>query len=356
MKPPYRQRSVASASESEASPPCEDTPSTNRGVGISAGLTVSPHWLSATLHGSLSELVESYFECFLKLPDLSWEEVCATWFRPLEYSRYGYRGAWVCRDGMEVYAFPSTGQHCLLVMSGSVIEKYPKDSLLRFLATHLDEEEVYDFLNGGDRPRLNISRFDVAIDNCPFTPRQVFDAQDAGNYRSKARPGAWYPDTGDGSTAYHGSRKSDKLLRVYDRRGPTRCELEYRRKAALALCTLYAYSEQTDVVERVIGVLRDLVDFVDRRSNVSESPLLPWWELFVGSTGREALPSGYKEPDSIVRLRGYVKRVAPSIKALLHYEQISPESFFQTVELGKRQVSLLTSVGRWESSESDVPD
>jgi hypothetical protein len=135
-------------------------------------------------------------------------------------------------------------------------------------------------------------------------------------------------------------------MRVYDRRGPTRLELEYRRKAAIALCSALCYLDHDEWAEFSIGVVRDFIDFVERKKNGSESPLLAWWSDFVGTTGRVSLPSGYREPDSIARLRGYVDRVAPSVKALLYFDRMSPDQFFERVSLGDRQLRLLASVGR----------
>lgn len=358
MKPPYEQIGLngGRSSDCEASPPSAYTPSSNRGVGLSPDLEVSVHWLAITIHDSLSNAIGPYLSSFFDIPDLSWSEASETWFRPMERTNRGYAAGYECRDGMEIFAYPSTGNHCHLVMRGSVLEKYSISRLTSFLLHFVDEEEVEEFLLGGIRPKANVTRIDLAIDNCPFSPRQVFDAQDSKNFRSKARPGGWFPDNGTGATAYHGSKKSDKQLRVYDRRGPTRLEIQYRNKAALALCASLCYLDEDDWVPHAIGIVRDFIDFVDRQKNISESPLLDWWEDFVGSSGRIRLPSGYVEPDSIAGLRGFVERVAPSIKALLYYEKRTPDEFFERVRLRERQINLLRSVGRWglEEDQADV--
>jgi replication initiation factor len=351
MEPPYQNLDTEKAGERSASPPSGYTPATNRGVGISSDLVIAPHWLAITIHKSLSEVASAYLEDVVGWPDMSWSEVDGKWFRKLEFSGCGYAGIYEGRDGVKIFAYPSTGTHCHLVMSGTVLEQYSVDCFRQLVLRYMEADEFEEFLGGGSRPTINVTRFDLAIDNCPFTPRDVFDALDSGNFRSKSRPGAWYPDTGSGSTAYVGSKKSDKQARIYDRRGPTRFELQYRRIPAFALCHELACLEQEEWHSFVLGVLRSFIEFVERKTNVSESPPLPWWEEFVGSTSVVRLPSANIEPDSIGRLRGYVDKVAPAVKALLYYDKCTPDSFFERVRLRDNHLKLLESVGRYDQDK-----
>ena len=353
MKPPFLESaSRARERERSASRPGADTPTSNRGVGISSPLTIAPHWLAATVHKSLGAVASAYVEDFHDLPDMSWAELDRHWFVALDRSIAGYAGGWQGRDGVKIYAYPSTGQHCHLVMSGTVLERHTIDSIRRFLLRYVDETEFEEFLAGGKRPDIRITRFDIAIDHCPFSPRTVFDAMDRGDFRSKSRPGAWYPDTGTGSTVYLGSKKSDKQLRVYDRRGPTRLELQFRRIPAFVLCMEAILCSSDEWPAHAVGVVRSMVDFVDRKSNATQSPLLPWWEEFIGAAIEVRLPTAADTPDSIAKLRGYVERIAPSVKALLHYDGRSADEFFQHVQLGDRQVRLLESVGHYFAEDS----
>lgn len=229
MNAPYESMDAEKAGKRVALPPSGDTPTSNRGVGISPNLVLTPHWLAFTIHDSLSNVAAAYMECFMGLFDMTWQELDGKWFEKLEYGMRGYAGVWQGLDGVRVYAYPTSGKHCHIVMSGSVLEQYSPDRFSELILRFVDEDDFDEYIAGGQRPKLNITRFDFAIDYCPFTPRQVFDSLDSGNYRSKSRPGAWYPDTGTGSTAYVGSRRSDKQMRVYDRRGHTRLELQFRR-------------------------------------------------------------------------------------------------------------------------------
>jgi hypothetical protein len=95
-----------------------------------------------------------------------------------------------------------------------------------------------------------------------------------------------------------------------------------------------------------IGVIRGFIDFVDRKANATESPLLPWWEELVGATAKVRLPSANTEADSIAKLRGHVDKVAPAVKALLYFDRCSPDAFFERVQLREKHLRLLESVGR----------
>src|SRR5690606_23879499 len=90
---------------------------------------------------------------------------------------------------------------------------------------------------------LRVSRLDVAVDGCPFTPVDLRDAWRSGQVRTRAkvpddaredrqwRTSAWRSDpVGDLFTM--GARSSSQYARCYDSRGFTRLELELKDRTA----------------------------------------------------------------------------------------------------------------------------
>ena len=75
------------------------------------------------------------------------------------------------------------------------------------------------------------------------------------------------------------------MARIYDKRGPTRLEIEFREKWADKKSARYLPPPLPNTgYSRCMGILRDFVDFVDAAvsgENISRAPLLPWWSTFI---------------------------------------------------------------------------
>jgi len=172
---------------------------------------------------------------------------------------------------------------------------------------------------------LRVSRFDLAVDGCPFTPSEVWAAWTAGNVRTRVkvaagalagrewRSGKWM-QSASGDTAYLGSSRAARMVRVYDRRETgTRLELQVRHGAAHAVASdVFGVSEAL-VPARVLGHVRAFVDFVEGDdANVSRRPLALWWSSFVGHVERSG-----------VRLAGVAVESFEAVVSWLHY-QVGP--------------------------------
>lgn len=155
-----------------------------------------------------------------------------------------------------------------------------------------------------------LSRVDVAFDHGLFTPGDVADWVRAGNVRTRAKRVRFDvklkgpPSEGDKLTV--GSRASEQYVRVYDRRGFTRMELELKGEMARAYRDVLLADDET-FVRTTFGVLRQFVDFVDASasSNISRAPLLTVWEAFTGRLER-------------VRIR-VAGAVEPSVDRVVHF-------------------------------------
>ena len=147
--------------------------------------------------------------------------------------------------------------------------------------------------------RCSVARLDLAVDGVPFTPIDAYRAVQAGHTVSWAKRGrdgvvthTWHSSNGveEGDTLYIGRRSSERFLRIYDRRGPTRIELETKGKYANAVAAelLNRRGDDPAMAAFVVGCLREFCDFgvqdgVHGSRNVE---LLPWWRTFVGSVDR----------------------------------------------------------------------
>lgn len=147
---------------------------------------------------------------------------------------------------------------------------------------------------------LRPSRLDLAWDTNTLTPDRVREAWLEGNAVTRAR---WYDwrENSEGKTFYLGRRGSDpdvRLLRVYDRRGDTRVELEAHGKRSAFLWAALVGQDLEHWSEVGLAYVVDLVDFRDRvaDSNVGRCPRLDWWEDFAEGARRLCLPLPRKAP------------------------------------------------------------
>lgn len=181
---------------------------------------------------------------------------------------------------------------------------------------------------------LRASRFDIAIDHCPFTPAMLRDEWQAGNVRTrvkvpeKARPDRqWrscdWRSNAKGDTFYMGSRHSTQYGRCYDERGWTRLELELSdAPAAAAAGEFFAAVAMRDVVllrDRALAWVRRFVDFVDpsQEENISRAPLLDFWARFVQGVEKAHVQLEGAVVHSVERTHRWLQRQVASALAVV---------------------------------------
>lgn len=181
---------------------------------------------------------------------------------------------------------------------------------------------------------LRASRFDLAIDHCPFTPADLRDQWRAGNVRTRAKiPEKARPDrqwrtcdwrsNARGDTFYMGSRESTQYGRCYDERGWTRLEIELKDGAAMkAAGEFFAAVAMSDVAlvrERALAWVRRFVDFVDpsEETNISRAPLLDFWARFVEGVEKAQVTLGGAVINSVERTHSWLERQVASALAVV---------------------------------------
>lgn len=236
-------------------------PPTNRGVTVA---WMGVHWFAGTVRGHAPAAVLDVLAAHLGASVVRRER-----------GGYGYAlSAAVGRAS--VYWSPGRGD-VFVVLPGEVCEALTVPALVA-LATELDLEPS--------------SRLDVAWDVTGVTVAQVADAWHRGDVVTRAHRDSWRHDrNAQGETFYMGSRSSGRMVRVYDRRGPTRLEMEWKGERAVLLWRrLLACAEEGWSAE-AMSELRAYLDFRDRSASVRPDccPLLAWWSALTDGAGRSCV-------------------------------------------------------------------
>lgn len=164
----------------------------------------------------------------------------------------------------------------------------------------------------------NITRLDMYLDDFSgtLTETRIDSALSAGNRRSPCHLFSRTGDYGDrGFTFYIGSRKSESMVRIYDKRAESarsktsqprdfhvRVEAELKGGQAMGQALLLATQSNPDygnVPLLIAGVIRSIIDFVDKKadSNISRCPLLEWWSKFIGEASKFRMSVPKEKPD-----------------------------------------------------------
>lgn len=185
------------------------------------------------------------------------------------------------------------------------------------------------------------SRLDGWLDDYQgrITPARVRAAVLEDLAVTHARPGRWVHDDEDGSSTYYlGSVTSDRRTRTYDKRGPTRHELQARRAAARS------FGDGLMNGEPARAVLSNLVSFADFREGRGRDhrtgervPRLDWWHELVGESSKaEGAPS--RPRLSIEELAVYFERFWSRSVALL-VDEFGPGYLDQVLRLGRMRLA-----------------
>lgn len=195
---------------------------------------------------------------------------------------------------------------------------------------------------------LRVSRLDLALDDCPFTPAQIRDEWRADNVRTRCKvpedalPGrewrtcSWH-ESATGDTFSMGSRQSTQYARCYNSRGFTRFELELKRGAAVAAFEMVK-QEPENLGEVALRWVRRFVDFVDKcqGENVSRAVLLPFWADFIAGASKARVVLEGMVRRTVADVRHWVeKQVAPAMGILWHV--FGTEELLRLVFAGRKR-------------------
>jgi len=267
------------------------------------------HWISLVVDGP-KERAFMIYDLFFK--DL---------FGELQSMNHGgrfFEEIWFSLLGFKVYILPTQTDYEFFQFEipGQACELIPWGFL----------QGLDDVLRNNYPDHYHYTRLDFAFDDMPFNPQDVEEAIKAGKVKSLAKrkslevkqsPFELRDDGEIGTyTVYFGSRKSERMVRVYNKRGFTRLELELKgRRADLVAKQIFRESEVSEAFDIVLSHLRDFVNFIDTA----------WWEEFVGGVGRAwATVTTPREITEATITDWLTHQVAPSLSTIY---DLHPEDF-----------------------------
>jgi phage replication initiation protein len=161
--------------------------------------------------------------------------------------------------------------------------------------------------------------------------------------------------TPSGETLYLGSRQSQTLLRVYDKRLKSqakqredwqdygiRWELELKKDRAQVCGQVLSYLDEADWLEFIVGVLRGYVDFRATSRDEEEefryrAPLLDWWLLLTDGfkKGRFVVE---KEAQTLSKVKRWVSQsVSPMLAVICAADSDGHAWLDKQIVAGKRR-------------------
>jgi DNA relaxase NicK len=262
-----------------------------------------------TVHTSTLECVELYKEHF---------QDTLGGLQELAHGAKGFKGVFASALGFQLKHTPGAGrEYCTFEFPGKACKAVPPE-FFRLFYSVIERKEI----------RFNVTRIDLAFDGVSFSPEQFYQTimsdvrrkpgekeivrsltqRNSLNFISEP-----FKDKEDGSsmgreTCYFGSRQSERYLRIYNKRGPTRLEVEFKgdRAGLVANALLGKYHDEDQLFEIAISHLRDFID-ID----------LPWWHEFVKSVERAyAHLHDAKEVSLDRKEKWMLKQVAPTYAAI----------------------------------------
>ena len=169
-----------------------------------------------------------------------------------------------------------------------------------------------------------VSRFDATLDHGGrgvTKPARIFDLLRTGKiYVQGFKHDNYRPEDsrhqGGGFTLYIGKRKdSQRFVRIYDKRGPTRYEVEFHDKSARQAWAVFSSQVMgtgmcTDVPTAIASLVLGAVRFKQKSgANTTRDSLAGFWSRFVASCDAEPIrlqPCKVRENSTITKLKNWI--------------------------------------------------
>lgn len=290
-------------------------------------ITLRVHWLSVTLWAD-----EDYG---LKMWELWFEKFLGA-MHQTGHGGKGFRKLYKALLEAKLYAAPIQQD----ILEG---KEYFSFELPGKACEAIPDKLIQEFIVTTDRfEKAKFTRLDLAWDGVAFEPHTVKEAVDNKQLRSYARRSSMqyiihpYEERENGqlgtSAVRLGSNQSSRLLRVYDKHGPVRVELQARDKRADLIARDVLRHLPTQWFDPALGHLRDYVDFLDPETK----ELLPWWSSFVHNQDRAMKVVSDAREVELNRLIEWVdNQVSPTLSVLA--DVIGEQSIDAFIVSGRRK-------------------
>lgn len=258
----------------------------------------SVHWFSITIFQDL-ETVKSLWSNFFTLG-----------LGVLVNKGHGARGYKQIADallGAKIYYDHQTAkegkEHCHIEIPGSACEALTP-STFQDLVNYLIQNEI----------RFSVKRADFAFDGVAFSPQDFLDglmsdnlvslikrdpSPDNESIRVEQSPCKLRENGEVGTmTVYAGSKSSERMVRVYNKRGDTRLEFQMRDERAHAVCLDVFSHVWAEWEVTVKAHVRQFIDFENTE----------WWTVFIATSHREDLKISSARRVSLSRMEEWLVR------------------------------------------------
>lgn len=280
------------------------------------------HWLSTTIWGAK--------DYGLKMWELWFEEYLGP-LREVGHGGKGFKSLYKALLESKLYVDPigePEEPYFSLEFPGSACDAIPDKVIQEFVIV------LHRWENA------KITRLDLAWDGANFTPADVKQAVELQQIRSYFRrdkmlysvsPYELREDGQIGTSSIRlGSGQSTRLLRVYDKHGPVRIELQTRAKRADLVGKAVLVQLPQLWLDNALTHLRDYIDFVH------QDKLLPWWEMFIRNQDRAMKTVSDARTIELNRMLAWVdKQVSPTLSVLA--DVVGEESIDAFVIAGRRK-------------------
>lgn len=257
------------------------------------------HWLSFTVHAPMEQAFLLY--------DILFKEHFGV-MEALGHGGRGFKEIYHSRLEFKIYLNPVGNQEYFhYEIPGAACDCIDAGYLVA----------LGELLEGNFKDQYKFTRFDFAFDHVPFTPQQVEEAIKNNALRSLGKretlevhssPFAERENGEIGTyTVEFGSRTSERMIRVYNKRGFTRLEFQMKDKRAHLVAKQVCTCTQQTVGYYI--VLAHLLDYIDFQTD--------WWETFKDGTERaQAKVSTPREISMSKMVRWLDKQVTPALSVI----------------------------------------
>jgi DNA relaxase NicK len=237
----------------------------------------------------------------------------------LKHGGRGFRSIRKSITGIQIYSEP--------INNSQDQDTYISLSIPGNACDALNTYFLYEFMKYIDENyRINVTRLDIAFDHAPFTPKEFFRVLDADKVRTYAKretfnftSSPYQPQEEGGKigcdTVQIGAPQSERKLRVYNKRGYTRVELEAKKKRADGIAKDVMFKDPSYWGELFMGHMRDFIDLVEDKDT---GMLVDFWAEFVQAIPRAGLTVTDPREIEKYRLMGWLhEQISPAFSVFL---------------------------------------
>ncbi len=290
-------------------------------------VTFRVHWLSTTIWGDVSyglKMWQMWFEQYLGP------------LNGLGYGGRGFKSLYKALASAKLYADP-IGQN------GPEGNPYFSYDFPGQACDAIPDKVIQEFIIVLNRwEKSSMTRLDLAWDGVPFTPERVIIAVEHEQMRSYLRRSKMqytvspYEIREDGqlgtSSVRLGSGQSARMLRVYDKHGPVRLEMQTRAERADLIARDVLVKLPDLWLDNAIPHLRDYIDFIERETE----KLLPWWKHFINNKSRAMKTVSDARTIELTKMLTWVEgKVSPTLSVI--NDVLGKESIEAFVVAGRRK-------------------